>query len=235
MESAKSSGAGGGWNSPLWDFVLIDETGPCQETGTGSWLLADFPRKLLPLPEAAIQPLIGQKLCGQAATGTLLSTFLTRVAQDARTYRTDDAVRLSGILLDLTAAMLTHHLEADQPPPAGAFDRALFEQIQVFIQQRIGDPALTPETIAAAHHISTRTLHRLFHTHSRTVAATIRDHRLDRCRRDLADPLLRHLPIHAVANRRGFTNASHFTRAFQAAYGISPREYRGQFDHHSTR
>ncbi|MGC5286637.1 helix-turn-helix transcriptional regulator [Micromonospora sp. DT231] len=80
--------------------------------------------------------------------------------------------------------------------------------------------------VADAHHISVRSLHRLFEAEDTTVASYIRDLRLARCRRDLTDPALRSLPAQAVAARWGFPDKAHFSRAFRAAYGITPQEHR---------
>jgi AraC-like DNA-binding protein len=82
--------------------------------------------------------------------------------------------------------------------------------------------------IAAAHHISLSYLHRIFQQRSQgeTVAAWIRNRRLEGARRDLADPSLHGTPIHAIAARWGFPRASDFTRAFRAIHGQSPREFR---------
>jgi AraC-like DNA-binding protein len=49
---------------------------------------------------------------------------------------------------------------------------------------------------------------------------------LARCRRDLADLGLRRHSITSIAYRWGYAEASSFSRAFRAAYGISPRRYR---------
>ncbi|MGW9499321.1 helix-turn-helix domain-containing protein [Streptomyces prasinus] len=52
------------------------------------------------------------------------------------------------------------------------------------------------------------------------------------CHRDLTDPRLRSRSIRAIATRWGFVDAAHFSRAFRAAYGVSPRDHRGRtFDH----
>ncbi|WP_242624354.1 helix-turn-helix transcriptional regulator [Micromonospora kangleipakensis] len=80
--------------------------------------------------------------------------------------------------------------------------------------------------MAEAHHLSLRSLHRLFEGSGTTVAALIRTGRLDCCYRDLADPRLRHLTVRQVAARCGFRDPAHFSRAFRAAYGLSPREHR---------
>ncbi|MEU6719577.1 helix-turn-helix domain-containing protein [Nonomuraea sp. NPDC046802] len=88
------------------------------------------------------------------------------------------------------------------------------------------DGELNPRSIAAAHHISVSYLHRLFQEQGFTVAAWMRDQRLGRTGRDLADPALADVPIHEIAGRWGFGRAADFSRAFRAFYGISPREFR---------
>ncbi|TGB13238.1 helix-turn-helix domain-containing protein [Streptomyces palmae] len=56
--------------------------------------------------------------------------------------------------------------------------------------------------------------------------ASIRRRRLERCRADLASPDLRRQSIRSIAARWGFTGATAFSRAFRAAYDITPNDYR---------
>jgi AraC-like DNA-binding protein len=98
--------------------------------------------------------------------------------------------------------------------------------VHTFIRDHLGDPDLTPRTIAAAHHISVRYLHQLFRAEDRTVADCIRVRRLDRCRLELADPRLARRPIGEISARWGFRSAAHFSQAFRDAYGLSPSELR---------
>ncbi|MYQ99142.1 MULTISPECIES: helix-turn-helix domain-containing protein, partial [unclassified Streptomyces] len=42
----------------------------------------------------------------------------------------------------------------------------------------------------------------------------------------LADPALRDMPVHRIADRWGFRGHPTFTRAFRAAFGTSPQDYR---------
>ncbi|MGW0843495.1 helix-turn-helix domain-containing protein [Streptomyces sp. NPDC002787] len=93
-------------------------------------------------------------------------------------------------------------------------------------KQRLADPGLSPEGIAAAHRISRRYLYKLLAARGYTVSGWIREQRLARCRRDLADPALDHLPVGAIGGRWGFADPAHFSHAFKAAYGMSPREAR---------
>jgi AraC-like DNA-binding protein len=102
----------------------------------------------------------------------------------------------------------------------------LLTQIHAFIQQHLRNPELSPAVTAAAHHISVRLLHKLFHEQGQTVAGWIRQCRLERSQRDLVDPTQASRPVAAVAVRWGFGSTTHFTRAFRAAYGLPPHHYR---------
>lgn len=214
------------------DLTLIDTSLPFEWRIPGGdyWHAVRIQRELLPLPHHTVRTIIGARLCGKTGIGALLTTLVTKAAQDIDHYRPTDAIRVSTTLLDLLGGLLVHELEADTALPPGSHQRVLFRRIQVFIQQRLGDPALTPETIAAAHCISVRTLHRLFQSHDDTVAGWIRTQRLDRCRQELTNPLLDEQTVQTIAARWGFTAAAHFTRAFRAAYGLSPQEYRRHDD-----
>ncbi len=80
--------------------------------------------------------------------------------------------------------------------------------------------------IAAAHHMSLRSLHQLFHDEGLTVAGWIRKRRLECCRHDLSDPALASRPVAAIAARWGFTSPGDFSRTFRAVHGLPPAEYR---------
>ncbi|MEU9890838.1 helix-turn-helix domain-containing protein [Sphaerisporangium sp. NPDC051011] len=214
------------------DICVGDSSRPYKawyESGVGCYLALHIPRKLLPVPPAATGDLIGARLSGRRGVGALLRTFAAQAARDLSSYTPSDAIRVSTTLLDLTAALIAHEMENTDALPTESGRQVLYLQIQRFIQQRLGDPDLALATIAEAHHISVRTLHRLFETSGCTVAEWIRTRRLDRCRHDLTDPALADWPIRAIAARWGFAVQSHFSRAFQSAYGMSPSEYRRSF------
>ena len=193
---------------------------------TASTVLAQVPRALIPLAGDRADQLLATSMSGQQGIGALLAQFLARLATDATSYKPTDAPRLGVILLDLLTALMAHHLDTDTAAPLESRQRILYLRIRAFIHQHLGDPHLTPETVAGAHHMSTRQLHRLFQDHQVTVAAYIRRQRLEHTRRDLADPALVSRPIHAIATRWGFSHPEAFSRAFQAAYGLSPRDHR---------
>lgn len=194
----------------------------------GQKLAVQFSRTLLGLPERELSNLIAVRIPGSQGVGALASQFFLQLAQRMDEFSPADAARLSTLALDVLTAALANALDVQNTVPPPTRQRALMAQIRAFIWDDLGNTDLTPSEIAAAHHISVRYLHTLFHQEGHTVAGWIRQRRLERCRRDLAEPRLAARPISAIAARWGFPNPAHFSRAFRSAYGISPRQFRQQ-------
>ncbi|MFB7190963.1 helix-turn-helix domain-containing protein [Streptomyces sp. NPDC056230] len=192
----------------------------------------EVPKALLPLPRDMAGRIVGAPVSAREGMGALLAQFLTRLIADPAAYQPSDRPRLASIATPLVAALFAHLLEAGDCLPPETRQRALTFRIQAFIREHLHDPHLTPSAIAAAHHISTSYLHRLFRDEDATVAAWIRRLRLEAARRDLTDPALRATPIHAIAVRWGFTRAADFSRAYRAAYGTTPKDHRHQALHY---
>lgn len=215
------------------DMVLYDTSRPfgvstSPDQGNARGIMVMFPRALLPLSPRQTDRFAAMTFSGRGGVGTLMAEFLVRLAKDGSQYRPDDATRLGTVLVDLLATLVAREFEGGDATPPETRQRSLLMRIQAFIHQNLGDPELSPGLIAAAHDISTRSLHRLFRSQGSTVAEWIRERRLERCRRDLADPSLHHRSIQAVAATWGFTEPAHFSRLFRAAYGVSAQEYRQQ-------
>lgn len=187
-----------------------------------------LPRDALPLPRSQVERLLAARLPARTGSGALLAHYLTGLREHAGDCHPADLPRLGSIGLDLAAAFVAGRLDADHRLPAESRHRTLVTHIDVFINHHLGDPELGPSSVAAHHHISVRTLHALFEQQPETVSATIRRRRLERCHSDLADPRLAEHPIGEIGIRWGFRNGAEFSRAFRAAYGISPREHRRQ-------
>lgn len=188
----------------------------------------EVPKALLPMSRDMAGRIVGAPVSGREGMGALLAGFLTQLTADTASYRPADRPRLSTVLVDLVAALFAHLLDAGDSLPPETRRRALTLRIQAFIREHLHDPELTPAAIAAAHHISTSYLHRLFRDEDATVAASIRRLRLEAARRDLTDPARRAAPLHAIAARWGFPRATDFSRAYRAAYGTTPRDHRHQ-------
>ncbi|WP_309484529.1 helix-turn-helix domain-containing protein [Streptomyces himalayensis] len=68
------------------------------------------------------------------------------------------------------------------------------------------DPGLGPDTIAAVHHMSVRSLHKFFEGEGITVSRLIQRRRLQECARDLAQGDSSERTVSDVARRWGLTN-----------------------------
>jgi AraC-like DNA-binding protein len=191
-------------------------------------LVLVFPRDTLGLPQARLAGLTAARLPGEAGgMATLIGPFLAQVADvldEVDTRGPWSGVRLAGNVLDLLATVLTERLDCAPPDPDGAH-RALMLQITAFIEEHLGEADLSPAQIAAAHHISPRELHKLFHAGGTTVAGWIRQRRLEHCG-DLRDPRWAARPVAAIGARWGYPDPAHFSRLFKASFGLSPHDYR---------
>jgi AraC-like DNA-binding protein len=185
-----------------------------------------FPPSLLPLSRTGIRRLTGVRIPATAGLGDLTSQLLLQLARHVDHYSPAEAARLSAAALEVLATRLARELDVGDWGTAEARRRALLTTVQAFIQQRLADTDLSPAMVAAANHISLRSLHQLFHDEGLTVAGWIRRQRLERCRRDLADPRLASRPVAGIAARWGFASAGDFSRAFRAEHGIPPAAYR---------
>lgn len=190
-------------------------------------LRLQVPWALVPVPRSGFGHLVGTRLPGRGGIGGLLTQFLASLAAvDPAAYGPGDAPRLGTVATDLLTAALAHHLDAAVPLPSASRRAAHLQGVQAYIQRHLGDPDLSPRTIAASHHISVSYVHRLFEGNGSTAAAWVREQRLERARRDLANPDLAAVPVHRIAARWGYTDHATFTRAFRAAFHVPPQAYR---------
>ncbi|WP_310726709.1 helix-turn-helix domain-containing protein [Streptomyces sp. N2A] len=213
------------------EFVLVDSSHPYRGSLNAtpdclSSLVLTVPRAVLPLPQKTVQRMSAVPVPLNHGMGGVFYRWLSDINARANEFTPADIPTLTSVTVDLLASMLGHCLDTETALTPESRRRALHLQIRDFTHQHLSDPALSPATLAAAHQISLRYLHQLFAAEGTTPAAWIRRSRLERCRRDLANPRLCLRPIHAIAARWGFTDPAHFSRAFRATYGTTPRDYR---------
>jgi AraC-like DNA-binding protein len=209
------------------DFVLVDDEKPVSKVMTGArFVTVAFPRMLLPLGPDDVRKLSGLRFDGNDGVGGLASSLVCQLVDRLDAWDETEGAQVGATVLDLLTVALATRLDGDPTLPTDRRERALLARVHGFVEEHLGDPSLSPATVAAANHVSVRSLHRLFETRTSTVAAWIRRRRLERCRRDLADPTMRTVPVSTIAARWGLTNATHFGRQFHAAYGVLPTEYR---------
>jgi len=78
--------------------------------------------------------------------------------------------------------------------------------------------------VAAEHHVSVRTVYRLFDTSDQSVSAYIRSRRMERCRAEVEGRF--DLSLAAVCARWGIGDPKHFSRQYRTYFGESPSDAR---------
>lgn len=134
------------------------------------------------------------------------------------------AYDLGQVSIDLARAML-----ASAVPDARTRDilaDTVMTRIRTYVRQHLADPALSAESIAVAHGISTRRLYQICAEADVSLEQWIIARRLAGARAQLSRPEARLVPIATVARRWGFVSHAHFSRRFRAAYGVTPSEWR---------
>lgn len=134
----------------------------------------------------------------------------------------------AGHVLNATLELLAATLSAEHRLPACAGSGVLLQRVLAYVGRRLDDPDLDTPSIASAHGVSERHVHRLFASLKTTPAAWIREQRLERCRQDLRDAVP--LSITQIAYRWGFRDSGTFSKVFRRRYGVSPRALRGHPD-----
>ncbi|MDG3017015.1 helix-turn-helix domain-containing protein [Speluncibacter jeojiensis] len=188
-------------------------------------LVLMFPRSMLDLPAASVREVTAVATTPDDPLGRVVSPYLTGIGADLRILAGPGGARLTHAAIDLISTACAAHLGLCgdvRPDP----HRQLVTRIRRYIDDHLDDPALDPPQIAAAHFISTRHLHNLFRAEGETVAAWVRQCRLERCRRDLVDPVLTGVSVGAIGARWGLDDPAHLSRIFKSAFGASPKQYR---------
>lgn len=183
-----------------------------------------FPCDALSLPADYVGQLAAVRMAGGTGLSGIVGQFIRQLSDNLEVLNGPGGSRLAANALDLVSTML--HFEMDMAPDRMKPQALLAVSIREYITANLSDPLLSPATIAAAHFISTRHLHNVFHESGMTVASWIRSQRLDRAGRELRDPVHAGRSVGAVAARCGFLDSAHFSRIFREAFEMSPTEWR---------
>ncbi len=162
------------------------------------------------------------KISKNTMTGNLLTSWITSlIAPDIHTNC------LNGdALAEATMALLVSTSNNGLPKNPSSLKETQLVRIKSFINESLDDPELSLKNIAAVNNISIRYLHWLFANSGRSVSQYIMLKRLERCRRDLTNPVMRNRTITDIALSWGFIDPTHFSRRFKDEYGETPSKFR---------
>jgi AraC family transcriptional regulator, positive regulator of tynA and feaB len=209
------------------DFTLADSALPSTltteqaYTTTGLTIPVELLRAYVPNPERAV----GQHFPGSEGLSRVVSLNLSelwRTAEIGAVGQVGNRLVVSLFEAFSACCHLAHASEASSSPHAAA-RRA---QVRDAIHKRLRDPDFSVASIAKGLGLSPRYVQMVFNEGGEPIRQYVRRHRLEGCRRDLADPTWHDHSVTAIAFRWGFNSAQHFCRAFQEHYGVSPSRFR---------
>ncbi|ANS69732.1 regulatory protein [Streptomyces lincolnensis] len=189
-----------------------------------------FPRAALALPDRLLRDITAVRLGPDNPVARLAFTYFSQLAVSDELHQGVHADAVVGPSVELLRAVLTsQHGSADLAKEP--LEATLTLRITQYVRRHLADPDLSAARIAAAHGISVRHLYAVLSRSGISLGAWIRARRLAECRRVLAGPNGRLRTIAAIGRSWGFVDATHFSKVFKQAYGISPRTWRDQ--HHA--
>lgn len=209
------------------DMTLLDPHLPYEgrfSAGT-KLLVLKAPRRALEARVGKTADIIMRPMKPTEAEHSFTSGFLGMLSVHTGRLGIAAAETIKTQTLDLVAVSLAKTREGVRPYLSSARTCALLH-LHAVIEARLNDPALEPNTIAAAAGVSVRYANALLAQEGTSIVRLIQSRRLERCRRSLNDPLQSHRSVSEIASAWGFVDMTHFSRRFKAAYGILPSELR---------
>ncbi|WP_342130860.1 helix-turn-helix domain-containing protein [Hydrogenophaga sp. OTU3427] len=168
-----------------------------------------------------------------SGVGALFRSTVDEVFTMAPSLTEDVADEIADALLHLLAPVVRSSVQATEhcPNRLASMHR---QRIVRFVRENLSDSNLDANMIASGVNLSPRHVYQLFDDAQKPLMRWVWAERMARCRRDLEQPSLRTKTIGEIAFQWGFSNVSHFSRAFKAEFGMTPRELRKNAGIHTT-
>lgn len=202
------------------DMIIYDQARPftMEFGGETRQIIVSIPRPLMAsrLPEA--ERFTARLIPSNSKLGTLTAGVVRQLGEFETALDEDIANKVGGSALDILAATLQAEF-SDDGEEAGRHDPRL-ARAKRYVIANLHDCGMTIESIAAAQHLAARTLHRLFASEGTTPIRWLWQQRLSASYNALAEGRIRNVTDAALSF--GFTDLSHFSRAFKKTFGHAP-------------
>jgi AraC-like DNA-binding protein len=202
------------------DMVIYDQAQPftLEFGGDTREIVLTIPRALMVsrLPEG--HRLTARRISGASKLGILTASVVRQLIELDVPLDEEAASRLGASALDILTTTLEAELTDERDGDARSHRR--LDQVKRYVLANLHDAEMTIDTIAAAQNMAPRTLHRLFSAEETTPIRWLWQQRLAASYKALAEGHIRHVTDAALSF--GFTDISHFSRAFKKTFGCAP-------------
>lgn len=209
------------------DFACMDNSRPYSTLLNGNFehLVLHIPREKWLRKIGNTEQVTARVVGGHSQLGTLVFNSLKQIVPAIDKVQPLTAHRLEEVSLALLKTAFGE-LNSQQPLHQDSGRVALIYRAKALIEENLHDPDFTPKKAASSLRISLRYLQNLFQEVNNTPSNWILERRLEKCYRDLLDPLLVDKRVSEIAFDCGFNDLSHFCHKFKAAFSISASEFR---------
>lgn len=208
------------------DLVLVSSTRPSVVLSghRSSAHLVRIPAQLLAVPEATLRQAVAVRVGSELPLGGILGRFVGDLAT-VPDLSPVDAEHLARPAVELVRALIAT-VVGDSRHARESQEATLQVRVSDYLREHWHDRDLDAGRLAAVHHVSTRQVYRLLAAQGISLGDWLRERRLEACRDELARPGAPGATVASVGRRWGFLDATNFGRAFKAAYGMTPLEWR---------
>lgn len=206
-----------------YEIVLCEARHRFVHDFTSEAILVKIPSSLLSSRHAEVKSLsFPLKLAGDPSLNILLANLLGGAMSVKLTRGSSSVVgaRVALSILDLISAIIDSEIERNRAIESR--NQAKLASAQRYVLANLGDEGLSPEDIANHISVSLRTLNRLFAQAGTTPMRWVWQRRLEAGHSMLAGGGSTN--VADVAAQFGFSEVSHFSRSFKAAYGSTPAQ-----------
>jgi AraC family transcriptional activator of tynA and feaB len=206
-------------------FSIVETNRPYTFTYTQSsgQMVPNVERAELTRRLGSVSSLTALSIEADSAIGGLASGYMQMLPAHAALLSGDAGTHVANQVLDLVAMALGQRAEVGQVKLGSASALTLI-RLRSAVEQALPNRDLTCQDVAAVAGISVRYANTLLAKEGTSLERLIKQRRLERCRKALAETSGR--PISDIAYSWGFSDVSHFSKAFRSAFGMSPRDYR---------
>lgn len=204
------------------DLILHDQTRPfvLEFSETHRCIMITIPRPLMIARLPTARRCVARRIAAGTPIGALAAAVTEHLSRMDAQAELDVTQRVCASALDILATTIETELkEPASPLPHKA--RQL-EQVKRYLMANLNDTEIGLEQIAKSQGMAPRTLNRLFAAEGTTPIRWLWRQRLAASYKALAEGHVRQ--VIDAAFSCGFSDPSHFSRAFKAEFGLTPQE-----------
>jgi len=205
------------------DLFLYDQTVPFSlDFHQPHAILVNVPRALLVSRIPCVRRLTARRIPGASKMGALVGSLVRQISAFDEVTRSNVADRLATSAVDIVATALESELAGDEELQKER--HRLLPKVQNYILAHLHEDGLDLESIARAQNMAPRTLSRIFAAEGTTPVRWLWQQRLAASYKTLSEGRVDNVTDAAVSS--GFTDMSHFSRAFKREFGRLPHTVR---------